>query len=99
MEKVQPVVQPVVAAGNNTIGALLWLVILAGFIYFMMVRPNKKRMTEYKKMVSGLKVGNKIICAGGIYGTIKSISETSLKVEIADKVVIEIPKSAVANVL
>ena len=95
MEKAAPVMN----VGNNTSGMLLWLVILVGIVYFMTIRPNKKRMDEYKKMIAGLKVGSKIICAGGIYGVIKSISETTLKVEIADKVVIEIPKSAVANVL
>lgn len=84
---------------NPTIGMLLWLVILVGFIYFFMVRPNKKRMSEYKKMVDDLKVGNKIVFAGGIYGVIKEIKETTIKVEIADGVVIEIPKSAVANVI
>jgi preprotein translocase subunit YajC len=49
-------------------------------------------------MLDALKVGNKIVFAGGIYGVVRSISETTLKVEIADGVVIEIPKSAVANI-
>ena len=84
---------------GSVTGMILWFVILIAFIYFLMIRPNKKRMDEYKTMLDGLKVGNKIICAGGIYGVVKSISEKSLKVEIADGVIIEIPKSAVANIV
>jgi preprotein translocase subunit YajC len=84
---------------GSAMGMIVWLAILVAFIYFLMLRPNKKRMDEYKNMLGSLKVGNKIICAGGIYGVIKSISEKSLKVEIADGVVIEIPKSAVANIV
>jgi preprotein translocase subunit YajC len=84
---------------GSALGMIVWLAILIAFIYFLMIRPNKKRMEEYKNMLVSLKVGSKIICAGGIYGVIKSISEKSLKVEIADGVIIEIPKSAVANIL
>lgn len=94
MEKIVNTAQP---PQGSAAGMIVWLIILVAFIYFAMFRPNKKKMEEYKSMLDDLKVGNKIICAGGIYGVIKSISEKSLKVEIADGVVIEIPKSAVAN--
>jgi preprotein translocase subunit YajC len=84
--------------GNSLTGMLLWCALIFAFMYFMMWRPNKNRMEEYKKMLAGLEVGSKIVFAGGIYGIIKSISETTMKVEIADGVVVEIPKSAVANI-
>jgi preprotein translocase subunit YajC len=85
-------------AGNSSLTMLTMCVVIFALMYFLMLRPNKRRMDEYKKMLEGLKVGSRIVFAGGIYGTIKSISENSLRVEIADGVVIEIPKSAVANV-
>lgn len=86
------------AGGNSIVGTLLWCAIIFAFMYFLMFRPNRKRMEEYKKMVSELKVGNKIVFAGGIYGVIREITDTTMKVEIADGVVVEIPKSAVANI-
>ncbi|MDR2268703.1 MAG: preprotein translocase subunit YajC [Rickettsiales bacterium] len=98
MENVTTGVAQSVPAGNSVFGMLLWCAIILAFMYFIMLRPNKKRMEEYKKMLDSLKVGNKIIFAGGIYGVIKSISDTTMKVEIADGVVVEIPKSAVANI-
>lgn len=66
-------------------------------IYIFMVRPNKKRMAEYQKMVDSLQVGNRILAAG-IYGTVKKVNEKTIEMEIADGVVIEVSKGAVASV-
>jgi preprotein translocase subunit YajC len=95
MENAQNVAQ---VAPNSTIGMIIWCLVIFGVMYLLMIRPNKKRMDEYKKMLDALRVGSKIICAGGIYGVIKEMTEKTLKVEIADGVVIEIPKSAVGNI-
>ena len=78
-------------------GMLLYCAIVFGIIYLFMVRPNKRRMNEYKKMLDGLAVGNRVLAAG-IYGTIKKINDNSIEVEIAKGVVVEINKNAVANV-
>jgi preprotein translocase subunit YajC len=85
------------ATGYSAFSMLFWCAVLFGIMYFFMIRPNKKRMEEYKKMLSGLKVGDRIIFAGGIYGTIRAIDDESLRVEISDGVIVEVPKSAVAN--
>jgi len=85
--------------GNDMVGMLLWLLVIFAVMYFLMIRPNKKRMEEYKKMLTEIKVGNKIVFAGGIYGVVREIKNDSIRVEIADGVVIEIPKSAVANII
>lgn len=78
-------------------GLLLYCVIIFAIIYFFMVRPNKKRMAEYQKMEDSIQVGNRIMAAG-IYGTVKKINEKSIEMEIADGVVIEVNKGAIANV-
>ena len=78
-------------------GLLLYCVIIFAIIYFFMVRPNKKRMAEYQQMVDSIQVGNRIMAAG-IYGTVKKINEKSIEMEIADGVVIEVNKGAIANV-
>ena len=88
----------VAPATGSMFDMLIMMAILFVGMYIFMIRPNKKRLEEYKKMLSELKVGNKIVFAGGIYGVVRSITETALKVEIADGVIIEIPKSAVANI-
>lgn len=86
-------------AGSSVYGMIVWIAVIFAIMYFLMIRPNKKRMDEYKDMLNKLKVGSKIVFAGGIMGVVKSVGENTLKVEIADGVVIEIPKAAVANII
>ena len=62
-----------------------------------MIRPNKKRMAEYQKMLDSIKIGNRVLVAG-VYGIVKSINEKTLNVEIAKGVVVEVNKNAVASV-
>ena len=81
MEQTAEVVDTVVQTGaaapqNGFWGMVLYCVVVFGIIYFLMVRPNKKRMAEYQKMLDALKVGNRVMAAG-IYGTIKKIGKTN----------------------
>lgn len=82
---------------DGTTMTLIYCVLLIGILYFFILRPNKKRMAEYQKMLDSIKVGNRVMAAG-IYGTVKKINEKTLDVEIAKGVVIEVHKNAVACV-
>ena len=101
MEETTAVVETATSAATTTAndwwGMLLYCLIIFFFFFIFMVRPNKKRMAEYQKMLDSLKVGNRVLAAG-IYGTIKKINEKSIEMEIADGVVIEVNKGAIANV-
>ncbi|MBO4745835.1 MAG: preprotein translocase subunit YajC [Alphaproteobacteria bacterium] len=86
------------AAQQGTWGGLfVYCLVIFVIIYFFMVRPNKRRMAEYQKMLDSIKVGDRILAAG-IYGTVKTVNEKTLEMEIAKGVVIEVSKNAVANV-
>jgi len=78
-------------------GLLVYCLVAFAIIYFLMIRPNKKRMAEYQKMIDEMKVGDRILAAG-IYGKVKKINEKTLDMEIAKGVVIEVSKNAVASV-
>ena len=78
---------------------IITCLIILGVMYFIMIKPNKKRMDEYKKMLDGVKIGAKVVCAGGIYGTVKEIAGDTVDVEIADKVVIKVAKNSIAKVM
>ena len=78
-------------------GMVLYLIVVFGIIYLLMVRPNKKRMAEYQKMLDSLRVGNRVMAAG-IYGVIKKINEKTIELEVAKGVVIEVNKNAVSLV-
>jgi len=82
---------------NGTWGMIIYCVVIMAILYFFMIRPNKKRMAEYQKMLDSIKVGNRVLAAG-IYGTVKKVNEKTLNIEIAKGVVIEVNKNAVANI-
>jgi len=78
-------------------GMIGYCLVIMAIFYFLMIRPNKKRMAEYQKMLDSIKVGNRVLVAG-VYGVVKSINEKTLNVEIAKGVVVEVNKNAVASV-
>ena len=71
------------------------IVLLIAVFYFFMIRPQNKKQKEIKKFREGIQKGDKVITAGGIYGTIKEIKETLFVLEIADNVKISIDKGSV----
>ena len=76
-------------------GPILMLLLFVAFIYFFMIRPQQKQQKEIRKFRESLAVGDKVITAGGIYGTIEAIKDTYFILEIGDKVKIRIDKGSV----
>lgn len=76
-------------------GGGFMIVLLIAVFYFFMIRPQNKKQKEIKKFREGIQKGDKVITAGGIYGTIKEIKETHFVLEIADNVKISIDKGSV----
>ena len=76
-------------------GGILMLLLFVAFIYFFMIRPQQKQQKEIRKFRESLAVGDKVITAGGIYGTFEAIKDTYFILEIGDKVKIRIDKGSV----
>lgn len=91
------------AVGGFSIESLqqfLPLVLIFVVFYFLMIRPQQKKMKAHREMVSALRRGDRVLLQGGIFGQIaKVVSDTELSVEIADKVQIKVTRTAVAEVL
>jgi preprotein translocase subunit YajC len=68
-------------------------------MYFVMIRPQKKRQEQQQKLVGSLKTGDRVVTNAGIHGLISNVKETTVLVKVADNVKIEIDKSAITNVL
>lgn len=71
-------------------------------MYFLMIRPQRKKQQELEKQIKALKTGDRVITQGGIHGVVANVkgdNSTSLTLKIADNVKIEIEKSAVTNVV
>ncbi len=87
------------AGGAGGIAGFLPIIILFVIFYFLLIRPQQKKAKEHKTMISDLKKGARIITSGGIYGTIKSIDDTTIGLEIAEKIKIKITRGNVAAVV
>ena len=86
-----------IQSGDGMWGMIIYCVVIMAILYLFMIRPNKKRMAEYQKMLDSVKVGNRVLAAG-IYGTVKKVNEKTINMEIAKGVVIEVNKNAIANI-
>lgn len=77
------------------------LVVVALFVAFwlLLIRPQRRRQRVQDEMLAGLKVGDEIVTAGGLYGDIIELAEDEVLVEIADGVEVRVARRAVAGVM
>ena len=84
------------AAAQPGMGSFwVMMLLMIAVMYFFMWRPESKRRKEMAKFREGLKKGDKIITAGGIYGTVKEVKETSILIEVDSNVTLRIDKNMV----
>lgn len=76
-------------------GFLIMLALMVLVLWLFMWRPEAKRRKQIQDFRNGLKKGDKIITAGGIYGTVKEIKETTLLIEVDGNVTLRIDKNMV----
>lgn len=76
-------------------GTLIMIGLMVLFLWFFMWRPESKRRKQMQEFRNGLKKGDKIITAGGIYGTVKEIKETTLLIEVDGNVTLRVDKNMV----
>jgi len=76
---------------------ILPFILIFVVFYFFMIRPQQKKQKEIQKAREGMKVGDKVVLSGGIYGTIKEVKENAFIVEISDGVRIKVDKGSVFN--
>ena len=76
---------------------MMWIMLIAMFaiMYFFMIRPQQKKQKELNNFRKTLQLNQRVITAGGIYGTVKEISDTEVVLEIAQNVRIHIDKNSV----
>ena len=87
--------QAATATEGSGWSSIIMIVLMFVVIYFFMIRPQQKRQKEIKKFRDSIKNGDKVITAGGIYGKVKDVKESTITLEIADNVRITIDKNSV----
>ena len=83
------------AADGSQWSGIVMMVVIVAIFYFFMIRPQQKKQKEIQKAREALKVGDKVITAGGIYGRIREIGDVYMMIEVANGVTIRIDKSSV----
>ena len=78
-------------------GPLLALLITFGLMWVLLILPQQRRMKQHQAVVASLRVGDEVVTAGGVYGTITSVDEDTLAVEVAPGVVLRVLRSAVSQ--
>jgi preprotein translocase subunit YajC len=76
---------------------LLPFVLVLGIFYFVILLPMKRKQQKVQAFLSALKVGDRVVTSGGIYGTITKVAEQSVQVQVANNVRLEIARSAVVG--
>lgn len=78
---------------------MLPLVLIFGVFYFLLIRPQQKKLKLHQGMLNDLKKGDKIVTAGGIIAVVEGMDGAEVSARIADGVVVKIQKNTIATVL
>jgi len=78
---------------------VVYIVLIGGFIYLMMIRPNQKRAAEQKQMMDTMQPGARVMLTSGLFGTIQAVGEQQMVVELAPGMAVTVVKAAVARVV
>ena len=88
------------SSGMGMVGAIVWMVVLFGIMYFLMLRPQKKEQKRLQAMLNDMEVGDSIVTTGGFYGVVIDMTEEDVIVEFGNNKNCRIPmrKQAIADV-
>ncbi|MFC0281220.1 preprotein translocase subunit YajC [Falsigemmobacter intermedius] len=91
------------AAGGGAASAVtsfLPLILIFGIMYFLLIRPQQKKMKEHRAMVEALRKGDSVLTQGGIIGKVTRVKEDGeIEVEIAEGVKVRVLKATIAQVI
>lgn len=83
---------------GSTVTLVFYFLIFFGLMYFLMIRPQQKQAKQRQTMLNSLRVRDKVVTTGGIYGKIVKVKDNSVILQVAEKVEIEVAKSGIASV-
>ena len=86
--------------GLGGIGSFIPLILIFGIMYFLMIRPQQKKMKEHRAMVDALRKGDQVVTAGGLIGKVSKVKEDNeIEVELATGVKVRVVQSTIQSVL
>ena len=85
-------------SGLGGLAQLLPIFLIIAVFYFLLIRPQQRRQRQLQETISSLKIGDRVITTGGIIGVITTVRDTSFIIRSADKSILEIARSAIADI-
>jgi preprotein translocase subunit YajC len=92
--------QAAAGGAGSAFASFVPLILIFAIMYFLLIRPQQKKLKEHKAMVEALRRGDQVLTQGGIIGKVAKVHEDGiLEVEIAEGVKVRIPRHTVASVM
>ena len=76
---------------------IIFLVLIFGVFYFLIIRPQRRRQKEHNQLMQELQKGDKVITTGGIYGVIESLSDDSVVLKVESGATIRVARASVVG--
>jgi preprotein translocase subunit YajC len=83
--------------GVNPYVQLIPIALVFAIFYFIILLPTKRRQKKLEEFLNSLKVGDRVVTTGGIYGSVTKVSEKSVQLQIANNVRVEVARSAIVG--
>lgn len=97
---VTPAYAQAAGGGGGAIAQFLPLILIFAIMYFLLIRPQQKKMKEHRAMVEALRRGDQVVTAGGLIGKVTKVKdEDEVEVELTDGVKVRVVQSTIASVL
>jgi len=88
------------AAGPGVLEAILPIVLIFVVFYFLLIRPQQKKMKQHKEMLGSIRRGDRIVTGGGIIGTVaKVVDDNEVAVDVAENVRVRVRRELISTVL
>ena len=84
--------------GLGGVANFLPILLIFAVFYFILIRPQQKRQRQLQETIASLKNGDRVITTGGIIGVITTVRDTSFLIRTADKTILEVARSAIADI-
>lgn len=85
------------AGGGNALAQLIPILLIVVVFYFLIIRPQQTRARQQRQLVASLGTGDRVVTIGGLHGTVQSVDEDTVRLEITPGTVVTFSKASVAR--
>jgi preprotein translocase subunit YajC len=81
----------------QALNSVVFLILLMAIFYFMLIRPQKRRVQQHQQLLNSIGVGDEVVTIGGLHGTVRAIGDDDVEIEVSSGVTLRFVKNAVAR--